>query len=500
MTTNISSALGDLSDSELLARLRHAVHDECAATARLIALLMEVDTRRLYLGEGCSSLFTYCTQVLHLSEHAAYNRIETARAARKFAIILDLVESGAVTLTAVRLLAPHLTDINYHEVLRRATHMSKRQVELLIATLHPTPDEPSVVRKLPTPSAKHVIAAELPTCELKGKTDPVAVLTIAPQLRPAEVKPLAPERFKIQVTVSRQAYDKLRRAQDLLRYAIPNGDPSPIIGRALEALVDQLERTKTAATQRPRATRESRKDSRYVPAAVRRVVWQRDGGRCGFQGAQGRCTETGFLEYHHVLPFAEGGDSSISNLQLRCRAHNQYEADLWFSAPNTLCAREERACFERSAARSGTSRTRQYSLSSTIQREARHEPRSDGHDVVRYEVDFRPERQMSEQSLLESEPEVPDGGPVIAGFRVVTGDPVSRERVRSRKTGDDLAYLQSVETFEAGASSLVRPRRDEWFDSEVSGDRNRDANLRGDGQLTVEVVDAERRIGGNTRC
>jgi hypothetical protein len=43
---------------------------------------MELDTRRLYLGEGCSSLFTYCTQVLHLSEHAAYNRIETARAAR----------------------------------------------------------------------------------------------------------------------------------------------------------------------------------------------------------------------------------------------------------------------------------------------------------------------------------------------------------------------------------------------------------------------------------
>jgi hypothetical protein len=59
-----------------------AVRDESVATARRIALLMEVDTRRLYLGEGCSSLFTYCTQVLHLSEHAAYNRIETAQAAR----------------------------------------------------------------------------------------------------------------------------------------------------------------------------------------------------------------------------------------------------------------------------------------------------------------------------------------------------------------------------------------------------------------------------------
>ena len=66
----------------------------------------ELDVRRLYLGEGCSSLFTYCTQVLHLSEHAAYGRIEAARAARRFPVILELLTDGVVTLTAVTLLAP----------------------------------------------------------------------------------------------------------------------------------------------------------------------------------------------------------------------------------------------------------------------------------------------------------------------------------------------------------------------------------------------------------
>ena len=78
-------------------------------TADLLALLGELDARRLYLGEGCSSLFTYCTQVLHLSEHAAYHRIEAARAARRFPIILELVADGSVTLTTVALLRPHLT-------------------------------------------------------------------------------------------------------------------------------------------------------------------------------------------------------------------------------------------------------------------------------------------------------------------------------------------------------------------------------------------------------
>jgi hypothetical protein len=56
--------------------------------------LGELDARRLYLGEGCASLFAYCTQTLRLSEHAAYHRIEAARAARLFPIILDLVADG----------------------------------------------------------------------------------------------------------------------------------------------------------------------------------------------------------------------------------------------------------------------------------------------------------------------------------------------------------------------------------------------------------------------
>ena len=55
---------------------------ERRATAALVASLAELDERRLYLGEGYSSLFTYCTQCLRLSEHAAYSRIEAARERR----------------------------------------------------------------------------------------------------------------------------------------------------------------------------------------------------------------------------------------------------------------------------------------------------------------------------------------------------------------------------------------------------------------------------------
>ena len=127
----------DLSDRDLLAEVQSAVACERHATARLIALLMEVDSRKLYAPEGCSSLFTYCVQRLHLSEHAAYLRIEAARLARRFPMILDRLSDGSLHLTAVSLLGPHLTAANHLELLDSARHVSKRDVELLIARLRP---------------------------------------------------------------------------------------------------------------------------------------------------------------------------------------------------------------------------------------------------------------------------------------------------------------------------------------------------------------------------
>jgi 5-methylcytosine-specific restriction endonuclease McrA len=349
MTTITPSALGQVSDRDLLTQVQLAAQAERRATAHLIALLMELDVRRLYLGEGCSSLFTYCTQVLHFAEHAAYNRIEAARAARRYPVILELLEAGAVTLTTVRLLAPHLTPENHREVLECARHKSKRDVELLVAGLSPGPDVPPMVRKLPTPAAGAAPkpgTAEQQRAANDGVPASVASLSGFREKRPAELKPLAPERYKIQVTVCRETYEKLRRAQDLLRHTVPDGDPAIIFDRALSLLVTELERTKIGTTDRPRAVRRANATSRHIPAAIRRTIWQRDGGRCAFMGANGRCTETGFLEYHHVVPFAAGGETSARNLELRCRAHNQYEADQYFGPGHMPLLREQRAVYE----------------------------------------------------------------------------------------------------------------------------------------------------------
>ena len=118
--TNSPRRLTDLSDGELLLEVKRLAAHERASTAQLIASIAELDARRLYLGQGYSSLFTYCTQCLHLSEHAAYGRIEAARAARRWPIILELLSEGAVTLTTVCLLASHLTNENHRGGSRRS--------------------------------------------------------------------------------------------------------------------------------------------------------------------------------------------------------------------------------------------------------------------------------------------------------------------------------------------------------------------------------------------
>ena len=154
------------------------------------------------------------------------------------------------------------------------------------------------------------------------------------------VAPLAPECYKVQFSVTRETHDKLRQVQDLLRHAVPDGDPAAIFDRALTLLLASLQKQKLACTARPRATSRSNPASRHVPAAVKREVWARDGGQCAFVGPSGRCGERGFLEFHHVTPFADGGQTTSENLELRCQSHNRHEVELYFSGAGASLIRE----------------------------------------------------------------------------------------------------------------------------------------------------------------
>lgn len=384
MPQDLLASLRRLSDADLEQRVRELAARERGATTLLVAHLAELDTREVHFRVGHGSLFAYCREALGLAEQEAYNRIAVARAARRFPRILELLESGAVSLTTVRLLAPHLTLANHASVLERARGKSKLQVEELAAELWPRGDAPTLVRKLPAPTSRGLADPPhrwgvAPRPDLPATGSSGALTTSSPGAMPdgssgtqppivggpidapprpagvhipsgspvsaashgaegtsvrrsAEVTPLSPDRYRVQVTIGTGTLEKLRLAKDLLRHSVPSGDEAVILDRALTALLDDIARQRCGATASPRASAGVSPGSRHVPAEVRRRVWLRDGARCAFVGTSGRrCSERSFLEFHHVKPFALGGEATVENVQLRCRSHNAYEARLYFA-------------------------------------------------------------------------------------------------------------------------------------------------------------------------
>lgn len=150
------------------------------------------------------------------------------------------------------------------------------------------------------------------------------------------------------------AHDILRRVQTLLRREIPDGDAGAIFERALRLLHKEVEAARFGRERKRREDKVGQKltalrppesgayenrirpgadgrRSRYIPKAVKRVVWYRDRGQCAFVSASGhRCLEREFLELHHIHPYALDGPTTVANIALRCRRHNQYEAEVAF--------------------------------------------------------------------------------------------------------------------------------------------------------------------------
>lgn len=319
------SDLTSLSSPELLARAHRLVEHSCRTEAQLLLYLGEIDDRKLYLERAFPSMFAFCVDEFKFSEAAAYDRITVARAGRQLPAVIDALRSGQVHLTGLRLLVPHLKPENQGGVLAQAAGKTKREIEELVARLAPQPAVPDVVRKLPEQSPRDHADAFPPAPDTS---------TATPQNREdhrAVIAPLSEASIKIQFTASHALRDKLREAQDLLRHRIPAGDLACVFEKALDVLIEHVKKNRFATNRRPRPPSPDTgapTTSRHVPDHIKRIVYERDGGRCTFTDERGqRCAQTGGLEFDHVDGFARTHRHEPDRMRLLCRAHNQYEAE-----------------------------------------------------------------------------------------------------------------------------------------------------------------------------
>ena len=153
---------------------------------------------------------------------------------------------------------------------------------------------------------------------------------------PPVVQPLSPGRYKVQFTASAEFHRKLERLQALMGAKGLDADLATVIEQAVTEKLERLEASRFARTKAARkgpaemleTLKTAPPSSRHIPAAVQRAVRERDGDRCRYVDEQGRrCPERNRLQFHHRHPFGLGGEHSVGNIRLMCRAHNAYLAE-----------------------------------------------------------------------------------------------------------------------------------------------------------------------------
>ncbi|MBI3299360.1 MAG: HNH endonuclease [Elusimicrobia bacterium] len=341
---SLATTIKGLDDEALEQRLSRLTGIERKALVLLLAHLGEFDGRRLYADRGQPSLFAYCVRVLGYSEQEAYKRIQAARAAKTYPVLLERLAAGRLSLTGIVILAPHLRQENIEEVLSASDGKATRALEVIAAELAPRPDSPDCIRALPPPNPPHPPVGTSPSDAEVGSDTPGALplaavnqdkrgtQTSPPSIGSREdIEPLSFQRILFRFTGSSELRRKYDRALGLGLGRAGGRSLEAAFEEALDTWLEKSDPERRHArrqgARRSIAVQEEagKNRSRRIPVALRDQVWNRDGGRCTYAGKDGdRCPETKWLEIDHVIPFALGGSSNDpSNLRLSCRAHNQ---------------------------------------------------------------------------------------------------------------------------------------------------------------------------------
>jgi hypothetical protein len=262
------SDISKLAHDDLMLRLAKLLANERAAMVEFLKHLGEFDHRGLFLQLGYPSLFEYCQRHLHIPGGSAYRRIVAARLIRRFPQIADFLRDGRLSLTTLVLLKDVLGERDPDEVLAAAAHRSKEEVIALLAGWQAHRLETPVLRAL-------------------------------------------------KVLVSSDFMAELEQVKMALSHKFPKGDFESVVREGFRLIL------------RARASKRVGSAQRLVPAAVRRDVWRRDKGCCQWNSEDGTlCGSRYQLHYDHIVPVCRGGESTVDNVRLLCKRHNQLYAKL----------------------------------------------------------------------------------------------------------------------------------------------------------------------------
>lgn len=238
----------------------------------LIEVIQEADTHRVYSRFKCKNLHEYTMKVLDLSESIALNFIAVARKAKEVPELKEVIKSGALSVSKARKITPVLTKSNQEEWLQMAVELPQKKLEQQVAKAFP----------------KEAV--------------------------PEKMKFVSENRLNLQMGISEQLSQKLKRTQDL---ESQRKKKAVSLEETLEVLIDLY-----LENQDPLIKSEKLKTRKNL--SVSRQIDLRDGGQCTFLDASGkRCEEKRWLDVHHIVPKSFGGLDTLENLTTLCSGHHR---------------------------------------------------------------------------------------------------------------------------------------------------------------------------------
>ena len=296
------------SHDELLERTKKLAETERRISVEILHHLAEIERRRAFAKLGYGSLWDYTLKELKYSEGAAYRRISAMRALRNHPELEEKIQTGDLSVTTVS---------QVQSFLKSGRELANQNF------------------------SKEEKAAIFKKCESKSTREVTReLLAISPiALRVQKERAITEDRTEIRFIVDTHLLGKIHRVRDLSvsRLQDPASYPE-LVNFMSEVTLDEIDPLrkpvrekkpdKNGALMAPKAT-DSVKRSRIIPEAVRRRVWQENGGKCAFVDSVSgrRCISTFGLEIEHCQPYSLGGSSTDpENLRLLCRQHNQWQA------------------------------------------------------------------------------------------------------------------------------------------------------------------------------
>jgi len=327
-----------LSGSQVLEGYFRAKASKRASDALLLAYLADIDARRLFVEASHPSMYSFVAAEFDFTDDLVKKRIRAARAAHEYPQVLPMLSDGRLSQSTLLLLVPHLHHGNVDDLLSCAADKTRSELERILAARFPTSEMMSWT--MGASSSEHSTSTEQ-NCQTVGAPGPLESqslphlpsqpVTHLPMTSPAQprtrVTPIAANAHGVQFMMDDDSHEDLEYLRAALGHEAPT--VAHVFARALKSLRREVDKRRSAATDRPQRPRpQVSANPRHIANHVRREVWKRDEGQCAFHSTDGRrCTARGGLELDHIVPVARGGRSTVDNLRLLCWAHNQFVAE-----------------------------------------------------------------------------------------------------------------------------------------------------------------------------